>query len=388
MSGANERSRFAFLLNDIDLPDGAYERAERRYQDLADWISRPESTVSPFDAHIFVQGSFALGTAIRPVNPEEEYDLDFSCVLREGVTRDTCTQSRLKEMIGLELEAYRTARGIKSALGAKRRCWRLSYQDNLAFHMDVVPALPADDQNRALLVERMAGAGMDKSLAEKVARRAVWITDDQHADFHSLSRNWPSSNPGGYQRWFLSRMEGGKSQTLTERAQVDPVPVYRAREPLQQTVQLLKRHRDVMFAQNPDLKPASILITTLAGQACVPGEPLEQTLSRTLALLRHVRNEKVSQILNPINPAENFADRWSGNNCPLRRNFYGWIDEALRAFEDWRTLSVPQRLIEVASDDFAVTLRADDARAMSGGSSETSTVRPVSIAAAPAPWRH
>ncbi|MBB5865441.1 nucleotidyltransferase [Xanthomonas sp. 3058] len=386
MDSLNPKSRLEVLLKDIDLPDGAYERAERRYQDLARWISRDGSTLAPFDAHIFVQGSFALGTAIKPVNPDEEYDLDFSCKLRTGVSRDSHSQSDLKEMIRVELEAYRKARGIQSQLEPKHRCWRLSYQDDLAFHMDVVPGLRADDQRRAVLTERMATAGLDRPLAAEIARRALWITDDQRPDFDELTHDWPSSNPGGYQKWFLSRMESRQSRALVEKAQVDPVPVFRARQPLQQTVQLLKRHRDVMFADQPDMKPASILITTIAGLACIPGEPLEVTLRRTLELLHEVRDSQAARILNPINPHENFADRWTGPNCPLRYNFFRWIDASLRAFEAWRTLDVPQRLVEVASDDFAVSLGADAARALTGSAATAPRARQVAIEAPPAPW--
>jgi len=93
------------------------------------------------------------------------------------------------------------------------------------------------------------------------------------------------------------------------------------------------------------------------------------------------------EILNPINPHENFADRWTGPNCPLRLNFYQWIDSALTAFDAWRSVSAPQRLIEVAKDDFEVSLGADAARALTGGAALAPTARRVAIDAPPAPWR-
>ena len=132
-------ARLAALLEEVDLPERAYELAEGRYEDLAEWIGRPGSALARYDSHIFVQGSFALGTAIRPVNDGEEYDLDFSCKLRRGVSRDTQSQAQVKALLGAELEAYRVARQIQKRLDEKRRCWRLGYRDNMAFHMDVVP---------------------------------------------------------------------------------------------------------------------------------------------------------------------------------------------------------------------------------------------------------
>src|SRR5699024_9166802 len=102
----------------------------------------------------FVQGSFALGTPIRPVNDDEEYDLDFTCKLRQGVSRQTHTQKQLKRLVGQELKDYREARQITHPLEAKNRCWRLAYRDELPFHMDIVPGLRTDQHERQLLRER------------------------------------------------------------------------------------------------------------------------------------------------------------------------------------------------------------------------------------------
>lgn len=388
MDNADPDSRLDVLLRDIDLPNGAYERAESRYKDLGQWISRPESTLKDYDAHVFVQGSFALGTAVRPVNSNEEYDLDFTCKLRHGASRLTHTQAELKELIGIELESYRLARQIESPLETKHRCWRLSYKDDLPFHMDVVPGIRADDMRRTVLTERMVTAGIEQALAANIARRALWITDDEDENFRNVHPDWPSSNPGGYQEWFLSRIRRPKTSGLLVEAQVDPVPVFRARSPLQQAVQLLKRHRDVMFADEPDLKPASILITTIAGRQSHPGEALEMTLRRALEGLRQVRDSGTFEILNPINRNENFADRWAGSHCPLRQNFYEWINAADNAFDAWLGLDSPQRLLEVASDDFAVELSGDAARSLTASGIAVPTARRVEVAAAPpTPWR-
>lgn len=389
MDGVGPSSRLDVLLRDIDLPPSAYERAERRYEDLGQWLARPASTIRQHDAHVFVQGSFALGTAIRPVNAHEEYDLDFTCKLRAGVSRDTHTQAQLKELIRVELEIYRRARQIENQLEPKHRCWRLGYQDELPFHMDVVPGIKAGEARRGYLAERMIGEGIESGLAANIARRALWITDDRRADFDSLGSEWPSSNPGGFQAWFLSRLRPPTGGILLEKAQVDSMPVFRALEPLQRVVQLLKRHRDVMFADQSDLKPASILITTIAGRASRYGEGLELTLRRALAELRVVRESGTFEIKNPINPDENFADRWTGVTCPLRINFHAWVDAVQVAFSAYLTETVPQRLVEVASDDFGVHMSGESARSLTGAAVSISPARRVEVEdTAPPPWRY
>jgi hypothetical protein len=100
----------------LDLPDSAYETAKSRYDDIGAWLERPESGSASHDPHIFAQGSFRLGTAIRPLDSSETYDLDLACKFREGITKITHTQKNLKELVGKDLEAYRQYRKIKSPL--------------------------------------------------------------------------------------------------------------------------------------------------------------------------------------------------------------------------------------------------------------------------------
>lgn len=357
-------ARLAALLEEVDLPERAYELAERRYEDLAEWIGRPGSTLARYDSHIFVQGSFALGTAIRPVNDGEEYDLDFSCKLRTGVSRDTHSQAQVKALLGEELEAYRVARQIQKRLDEKRRCWRLGYRDEMPFHMDVVPGIRADEFRRHELRELMEQKGVEGAIAQEASRRALWITDIRDETYRALGAAWPSSNPGGYQLWFRSRMRALEKRMLAE-AQVDPVPVYRSKSPLQQVVQLLKRHRDKMFKDLPDAKPASIILTTVAGHVYQVGDSLSQTMRRVLDALERIRVSDTNDILNPVNPDENFADRWGWTDCAhlqLKKNFRAWVREANRHFTEVMSGASQQRMVEIAEDALAVRLSNDALR--------------------------
>ena len=389
MNSTESDKSLAALLSELDLPDRAYELAERRYKDLGEWIRRPGSSLEPYDAHIFVQGSFAFGTAIQPVNDDDEYDLDFTCKLRKGISRDTHTQEELKRLVGDELRAYREARQITKPLVAKNRCWRLGYKDELAFHMDVVPGIRADTARRVELQTRMEQAGVDSALAVEAARRALWITDLQDIGFSRLSLNWPSSNPGGYQLWFQAQMRGAEQKGVV-RAQVDPLPVYRSKTPLQHCIQLMKRHRDVMFKGRCEMKPASIIITTIAARTYNAGESLSQALQRTLRALDELRRSGTDVVLNPINPKENFADRWARpelQHLRLKANFHAWIDQALRDFEEFLSNSPRQRLIETAQDAFQVNAESRFARNIGAAASAVVASSIRTVAAQPAPPR-
>src|SRR5689334_13427307 len=118
----NKRSLILGAIGEsIDIPDSAYEKAEARYKDLGEWFGRPEARCHPFDPHIYPQGSFRLGTVIRPVDEDGEYDLDLGCRLRVGISKATHTQKQLKELVGKDLEAYRLARNIDEKTEEKHR---------------------------------------------------------------------------------------------------------------------------------------------------------------------------------------------------------------------------------------------------------------------------
>jgi hypothetical protein len=238
----------------IDIPETAYEKAEARYTDLGKWFGRPESVCFEFDPHIYPQGSFRLGTVVRG----EEYDLDFGCRLRKGITKATHSQKQLKAFVGADMEAYRQARRIESALKEKPRCWRLQYQEDgsFKFHMDGVPSIPMDDPQRQLLAEAMIKFGSSDLLAQSVAKHAGSITDNRLPNYEAISPYWRISNSEGYALWFEARMK--LAMPLLEKrafearaAKVDDLPARKWKSPLQKCVQALKCHRDVMFTTRP-----------------------------------------------------------------------------------------------------------------------------------------
>lgn len=254
----------AFIIGEIaeslDVPDSAYEAAERRYMDLGNWMQdRSKARCAFFNPHIFPQGSFRLGTVTRPWK-REDYDLDLTCKLQEGLNKAEHTQEQLKMLVGDDLESYRRERRIQEKLEEKHRCWRLNYQDQLKFHMDAVPAIPEEEASRLILQQQVMRSGIEESLAATVASLTTSITDKRDPNYGSISSLWSISNPEGYAKWFESRMQLAKELlesrvTETMAAKLDELPAYRWKSPLQVCIQILKRHRDIMFEADPDVKP-------------------------------------------------------------------------------------------------------------------------------------
>ena len=321
----------------IDIPDSAYEKANQRYLDLGNWFKRAESRAYAFDPHISPQGSFRLGT----VHLSDEYDLDFGCRLCQGISKHTHTQKQLKELVGCDLEDYRRARNITNKLDEKRRCWRLAYKDELPFHMDSVPSIPEEEGQRQFLREAMVRAGALEALAEQVARFAGAVTDKSSAGYAIVTPNWHVSNSEGYALWFESRMKLDLRliESLAIRAKaarVESLPTWKWKTPLQLCVQILKRHRDVMFAENPEGKPISIIITTLAAQAYQGEQDLVLAMGRILSTMGNHVGDRKPRVPNPVNPVEDFADKWGRPDhaqLNLEGNFWDWLEQAQSDFK-------------------------------------------------------
>lgn len=355
----NEQKRVIIdtMIELLDLPDSAYEKASERYDDLGEWFERAESEVSGNNPHIFPQGSFRLGTAIRPIDESEAYDLDLACKLRDGIGKDTHTQESLKELIRRELELYRKARGIKSPLEPKHRCWRLEYQDVLSFHMDIVPCIPADENRRKAILDSIRSTGLDEFVAGAASQTTVAITDDRHQSFKSICDDWNISNPEGYAKWFEYRMSPQQTKILFEKAQVDDVPLYKKKTPLQRVIQILKRHRDNWSKDNPDSKPISIIITTLAARAYNGETDIVEALGNVLEKMGTLVNPTRPRVPNPVDPEEDFADRWYRHDCMylrLEEHFHAWLLQARIDFQHITSTTDTEFLCEQIEEKFSL----------------------------------
>lgn len=321
-------AEFDNFLNDLaeslEIPPSRYEEAEKRYKSVGEWLRRDNSTLNKADPKVYIQGSFALGTVIQPVSDDEDYDIDLVCEL--SYTKTELTQEKLKACLGQEIRAYANAHRMAPPESA-RRCWTLGYAEGAQFHLDALPAIP-DGHDRRVLLEKL---GVDPAWVGV----AIAITDDQHSDYKRLSKSWPHSNPKGYAQWFRSRMrviydERRMRVALREAlASVEDVPDYKIKTPLQAVVQILKRHRDMMFVHDPDNRPISIIVTTLAARSYQQEADIAAALKNILSNMgSHIEYRNgVAWIPNPTDPMENFADKWREH--PERaRAFYRWLEQA------------------------------------------------------------
>ena len=312
------------LGSNLDISETQHKAIETSYLAVGDWLSKEESELSPYNPIISPQGSFRLGTLIKPINEKDDLDIDLVCELTGK--KASWTQADLKKAVGDRLKAHDTYKKMLDKEG--RRCWTLKYAEAANYHMDVLPSIVSVGYK--ILLER---AYSDVQQTD-VNNLAIRITDNKLANYaYEIDTNeWLKSNPFGYSKWFFNRatLDGIRLFTLSE--SVNPLPDFQTQKtPLQRVVQILKRHRDMMFNGDSE-KPISIIITTLAARAYNKQRNVLDALNDVINNIHlHIeeRYDPIKRVYykyigNPVNHDENFADKWR-ENPKKQEKFYKWL---------------------------------------------------------------
>lgn len=327
------------LVEGLEVPKTMYEKAEARYTSVGEWLTRDQSVVRNLAPEVSPQGSFLLGTAIKPIAADGHYDIDLvinctACSTGSFVMKD------FKELVGKEVKSYTKANNFNKEPEDNRRCWTLHYADGEQFHLDVLPAVPAAQRFTDHLIREGHGTFTTNN---DLMQYAIAITDQKHDGYEKPCDDWPLSNPKGYAEWFKGRqvvMVKNQAQKLFEDraySSIEEIPTYALKTPLQRAIQLLKRHRDFYFQgkDRREVKPISMIITTLAALSYNGEESIADALKTIITGLimgDHIKGRNgVKWIENPVNPTENFADKWE-NNPAKETAFWEWVNLLSRDF--------------------------------------------------------
>lgn len=318
----------------LDISPSDFKIAQSRFNALKNHLDTGnyKSGCSP---DVYLQGSFRLGTVVRPYRADKDgnFDIDQVCEL---IKFSSFKSSQLLKIdVGNRLKENKDYERMLDKEG--KRCWTIEYEteeNRPGFHIDILPALKSDEGN-------------------------LHNIDITHKANNIYS--WSSSNPKGYYFWFKSKNFYSHSFLESQRNtifnankelyenEID-VPKQLFRTSLQRAIQIMKRHRDVHFS-NKDFKPISIIITTIATQVYTKSdiigiidEFINYVLSRNEFLIKngYLNKDDILDFSNdkwlipnpvdngrPENERENFADRW--NLRPeLANSFFEWTQQLKR----------------------------------------------------------
>lgn len=287
------------IAEELNISDSVFENAKRSYKALGEFL---ENNIE-YPVEVYPQGSMNLGTLIKPIGDDDDYDLDAVCKIYNNFD----SPKDLKELVGNALK--KSERYKKMLADEGKRCWTLNYSDNSHFHMDILPSIP-----------------------NNITDKSIKITHKENNNYKYMV-----SNPEAYADWFdkLQENERRNLYRIKNRKfsnKVEDLRNFGIRTTLQKTIQILKRHRDIQYANATDeereCKPISIIITTLVGKMYSENESIVDLIDKFCTSYEEyieIDSNGYYVISNPVNKSENFADKWKV--YPERKEaFFNWVE--------------------------------------------------------------
>ena len=306
----NNKDFQEFLRDEVNLNQGRIDRLTRGVRGVNGCLEDNLKGYQKMER----QGSYALGTLIKPVDDNDEYDADIQIVMNPNPQRSP------KDYVN---EVYRTLKQNKNyadKLRLKTRCVTVDYAGD--FHLDVVP--------------RVTENGV-----HKICNRI----DDRFEDTDGTR----------YREWFneKNRITGGN---------------------LKRVVRLLKHLRD----HKNSYTVKSIMLTTLAGYVIYPedegteavgtvGNTLVTVLDRMDALLQ--QHPYVPTVKNPVLETEDFNRHWTQNQyANFRKRVHSQAQTARKAMAEESSEKAIKVWQELFGDSFGRSSSGSGGGSSSGSS--------------------
>lgn len=303
------------ICQELEITESQHKEAQRRYETIGNWLSKSDDYRLML-SQIYPQGSIKIGTTVKPIS-HDEFDVDLVYHLKM-VNGDT-SPSAVNKLVG---DRLRVDQKYKKMMEPLKRGWRINYANE--FHLDITPSIKNPQcQNGGELVP-------DRKL-----------------------QDWKPSNPLGYAKWFEAHaaLQPQMIIEMAAKAEVEPFPGQsQFKGVLKRSVQIFKRLRDVYFQyKNSEIKPISVIITTLAAKSyknCVENRQHSSELDLLMDILDgmedfiriyNISGKKIYVVPNETTTGENFAEKW---NIDHKRAdaFYEWKEAALSTLNNFWTL--------------------------------------------------
>ena len=287
----------AIIASNLELDETRKEKMRTAYKAVTDVLKADPDFFKNIQIYVYEQGSLRIGTTVKPL-PGKEFDLDI--VLRINDSYLNYTPQQIYDELYRVLANHDTYRPL---LEKKKRCIRVNYKSD--FHMDILPGcMITSDNDRIMIAED------EKRLL------------------------WSRTSPEGYAEWFdtisnrkrgfflLESMYGALVKAEVETREL-PKDVY-MKTPLQRTVQIIKRYRDVFYeGKNLEELPSvsSVVLTTMIAKGYQEETSIQQALVNAIKIMKKNADDYrfkgiKFKVENPVDNhevrdrRENFTDFW------------------------------------------------------------------------------
>jgi hypothetical protein len=330
------RNSFDDFLGKISLDKTRREKIMTAHNNVRDLLANDEE-VGPVYFETFLQGSYRLGTAVRPQG-DGSYDVDVVLVLNlkdfAGPNSGMPSAHSVIAWLVRRLTSYPV---YATKVKAGRRCVRIDYADG--FHMDIIPAHCDGDTDAPLLVP----ANWGRSHPKRFRSHCVRIHATSNEKFYAV-------------------------------------------------VKMLKWWRNIHFGD--ESSPRSILLTTIVSDHISKAASVDEALVETMESLRSFfsKNFSVPEVCNPSLPEEKLSASWSWLDYhEFKTKFASATTAARQAFDAKDEESTIKRwnANELFKETFPKALYGLEeeagalANAMRSGSLFTSSIGVVSSVASP-----
>ena len=333
----------------LQLPPGLHAKAVDRYEAVCRNIDRPGSPLEGRVSSFYPQGSMAIDATISTRGTDDEYDLDAVTEIIGGNEGP----EELLDLLEAALEGYPVSR-----IERKTRCITLYYADGM--HLDVTPARRrAAKEKESVIPHAKKGRPQEHRFVPMNAYSfCAWYNDKAPVEERFALA--------------LNRELYAKHGFVFDAAEVEDVP---EQTPLliksvtTVALQLVKRHRNILYAEAAGRMPPSVVLSCHAGHAAVPGMELADMVMRQArwtarAIDQAGRQNKLLDVPNPEFYEERFTDRWPENQSQQQhyaRALHGLADglqaarehgAQLEDLQDWLRDQFGQRVVTRSIDTF------------------------------------
>ena len=283
-----------FLSDHVNLNDSRLDRLKSRVRGVNGHLKEHMTGYQKMER----QGSYALGTLIKPVDDNDEYDADFQIVMKHNPKWEP------KEYV---LEINQTLAANKTyadKLRLKTRCVTVDYAGE--FHLDVVPRV---------------------------------TINGKHYVCNRIDNKFEETDGNGYRDWFNAKNRITKGN-------------------LKRVVRLLKHLRD----HKNSFTAKSILLTTLAGNTIKASDEGKESVSTNADTLVTVldriddylqQHPNMPKIKNPVLATEDFNRHWDQRKyANFRDRVHSYAQTAKQAKDEPSSEKAIKLWRELFGDDF------------------------------------
>lgn len=281
----------------VQLPPGLHATAVKRYELVRKHMERDDSPLKDRIVHFYPQGSMAIDATISARWTDGDYDID---VIAQLDVPPGTPSSVVLDLVEAALKGY-PAKVVRQT-----RCVTVYFEN---MHLDVTPSIrhpyTPDRQSNIFHAKREESVSLHCTVPMNAYGFASWYEGRTPYEQH-------------FAEAYNERLYRTAGRVVKADAEVDEVPEQRhltIKNTATVALQLLKRARNIAYAEATGRIPPSVMLSRYAGVAAAPNYTLSNMVIRQARMIVHdiraaAECQRLLHVENPVYRDDVFTDRW------------------------------------------------------------------------------